>query len=915
MKERYPGIKPFSTDQQQQFFGRRKEIDELYRLIRFEDQVVLFGKSGLGKSSLLNAGVLPRIRQSGLFFPVRIRFNAWMEEAGQSPIEIATQIVSNLPVKSTGKANFLDQLDLAESPLWLALKRLQINESLNSFILIFDQFEELFSYPDSDIAAFKESLADLFSSSIPEAYQQRLESLESEGSAGWTDEEEELLEKPLNIKILIAIRSDRLHLLDQLSSHLPRILSTNYELLALSPTDARQALIGPASLEGAFAAEPFQYEPAAVETVIDYLQDRENRIEAIQLQLLCQAFEKKARDGNLQVLDTETIGNLDEIIANYYQDKIGTIHHEVDRLAARKLIEEGLVLDSEESQLRLSMHEGQIQGFFGVDRDLLQHLVNNHLLRAEPSPRGGYTYELCHDTLIAPVLEAKHLRISEEKLAREQQERARREKAESEHRKREAERRKLEAESKLRKRNARIALAGILLSLLAVTGFFIAYYQYKRAVDQAEIAGNERIRAVESAQSAEEARLRAETAKALADSLLEINVALRRDAEEGQAAAETASVLARRQANAMRLLAAQRQEDATNLRQLAVELEEQNGKVNSLNGQLQEQNTEIARQRDILKIAEDSLQESNRELRFAIKAQEAERLAKERAERQLAAETARKQADLNLLDSLIQRDQKGFFSIFKVNRVYNNLIRKGDIHVQSEDYESAIEEYSEAIGKRKTKTLGYIKRASAFISLGRESEAQKDVDRVIALGAARNKQESSLARYQAQLRRQKLAITPENLAESIKLYQNSVGDTKRAAANNVAYIKAKLGEDLEEALEQANYALERDSTEALFFDTRAYVHLRMGNLSSAMEDIRMAMSLDPTDGTFLVTEGLIFLEEGDKARFYENLELSLIAKQPYLLHLEMPDEKLFAPVLTERRFLDLLTRSIELANR
>ena len=829
MKERYPGIKPFSPEQQQQFFGRKKEIEELYRLIRFEDQVVLFGKSGLGKSSLLNAGIIPRITKEGHYFPIRIRFNAWTDGTDHNPSVIASEIIKSLTNGDHNQANFLDKLHAGDASIWHALKRLQIAEGANNFILIFDQFEELFSYPDGDIAAFKESLADLISPTVPEVYQQQLEVLENEGNEILSDREEELLEEPLKVKIVMAIRSDRLHLLDHLSSHLPRILSTNYELKALSPMDARLALTGPAALDGNFRVKPFEYEPAAVDNIINYLKDQENRIEAIQLQLLCQAFEKKAGQENLRVLGFDEIGDLDEIIANYYDDKIQTIEDPADRLAAQKLIEEGLVLESEESRMRLSMHEGQIQSFFGVSNDLLQHLVNNHLLRAEPSPRGGYTYELCHDTLVAPVLDAKHVRLIREKQVKEEREKARKEQEEAERRQREEERRKLEEESKLRKRNARIALGGILLSLLAISSFFIAYVQYTRAANQADIAEKESLRAVESAQLADEARARAEEAKGLADSLLTVNIELRRQAERGQAEAESASELAKRQANEMRLLADQREKDASDMRQLARALENQNEEINSLNEQLQIQNAQIANQRDNLKVAQDSLQQSLQELLLANRAKEAERLAKERAERQLAAETARKQAELNALDSLIRQDQKGIGSIFKGNRIYNNLIRKGDIHAQFEDYPSAIKEYSNAIKRKKSKTLGYVKRASAYLSLGQEEKAQEDMDRVIALGTSRNQNsQSSLARYQSQLRNQRSAITPESLNESIRLFEASVGKSKRVAANNIAYIKAKMGEDLDVALARINYALDRDSTEALFFDTRAYIYLRMG---------------------------------------------------------------------------------------
>ncbi len=76
-KYRYPGAQPFSTTQEDIFFGREHDIESLYRLIRLEPLVVLYAKSGLGKSSLLNAGVVPEVLKDGKYLPVNIRFNAY----------------------------------------------------------------------------------------------------------------------------------------------------------------------------------------------------------------------------------------------------------------------------------------------------------------------------------------------------------------------------------------------------------------------------------------------------------------------------------------------------------------------------------------------------------------------------------------------------------------------------------------------------------------------------------------------------------------------------------------------------------------------------------------------------------------------------------------------------------------------
>src|SRR5262249_10890674 len=58
----YPGMRPYSPDDADHFHGRGAEIDELIgRLRAGEREIYVIGPSGSGKSSLVAAGVLPRL--------------------------------------------------------------------------------------------------------------------------------------------------------------------------------------------------------------------------------------------------------------------------------------------------------------------------------------------------------------------------------------------------------------------------------------------------------------------------------------------------------------------------------------------------------------------------------------------------------------------------------------------------------------------------------------------------------------------------------------------------------------------------------------------------------------------------------------------------------------------------------------
>src|SRR5215470_9187906 len=72
--EPWLGLESYSESDAEVFYGREAETDELLRLLRREVLTVVFGPSGTGKTSLLKAGVFPRLREQ-YFLPVPIRLD------------------------------------------------------------------------------------------------------------------------------------------------------------------------------------------------------------------------------------------------------------------------------------------------------------------------------------------------------------------------------------------------------------------------------------------------------------------------------------------------------------------------------------------------------------------------------------------------------------------------------------------------------------------------------------------------------------------------------------------------------------------------------------------------------------------------------------------------------------------------
>ena len=408
---RYPGPKPFAANQSHLFYGRKREAQRLLGLMQNQQLTVLYGRSGYGKSSLLNAAVLPKMEKDG-YQVINVRLGAWTPQSTNTPLRGTVQAIAEDP--SNLEKTILDDLIQWDNSLWYYTKTYGINSGHNKLLFVFDQFEELFTYPGREIELYENSLAELLKTSLPQRYRDQLK------------QKNELLDHPqrsavfdrLDIKVVIAIRSNRFHLLERLSSALPNILQNTLELDALEREGARSAIIGPAGEEqGTYATPTFTYSKLVQDNILDFL-TQEGKIEGILLQMLCSYFErlilktpgKRAiQEEDLRrssTTDEEDEDGLELIVDQYYRDRIDDLPDEEED-TVKRFIEDNLVQRVGKGGMRLSMHQAQIKDRFGIEAEILNTLVGNGLLRTEPFLRGGVTYELTHDRLIAPVLKSK----------------------------------------------------------------------------------------------------------------------------------------------------------------------------------------------------------------------------------------------------------------------------------------------------------------------------------------------------------------------------------------------------------------------------------------------------------------------------------------------------------------------------
>ena len=329
---RYPGTRPFSGSHEDQarFFGREREGEQLYLRVLSVSLLLLFARSGLGKTSLLQASLFPRLRAKP-FLPVMVRLNV----AEESLVEAVARSFNE-----ACKAECLELPELRKDGLWELLSSALVwrGDLLLTPVLVFDQFEEVFTLRDKTFRdGLAEELGALATGVPPERLRPKRE-----------DAQEQSEEQP-DVKIVISLREDFVGALEEFTLAIPNLFHERLRLKPLTEEGARDAITKPAELvanegEEPFWAAPFSFEKPALDALIAYLEGGSKVIEPFTLQLLCRHAEAIAhsKGGKCEGLVSLSLAYFNEgkdfaqVLKNFYQGALGRVGADLGGWRARQ---------------------------------------------------------------------------------------------------------------------------------------------------------------------------------------------------------------------------------------------------------------------------------------------------------------------------------------------------------------------------------------------------------------------------------------------------------------------------------------------------------------------------------------------------------------------------------------------------
>lgn len=469
------GLASFTEETRAYFYGREDEVAELARRVQRKLLTVLFGQSGLGKTSILRAGLVPRLRGQG-YCPVYVRID-YSREAPE-PAEQIKQAIR----RATSDSGEWTQVGVAaeKESLWEFLHHRDdvLRDSSGRTLiplLIFDQFEEIFTLAQSDdfgrarAARFIEELADLVENRPPKALENLFESDESAA--------ERFDFARSDYRVLIALREDYLAPLESLKTSMPSIAQNRLRLAPMTGAQALTAVLRPGKkLVTEEVAE------AIVRFVAGGAEVANAEVEPSLLSLICRELnDARIAQGRKEISLDLLAGSHASILSNFYERALAD-----QPAAVRRIIEDDLLTASgfrenvaEESLVSRLTAAGAAPGTLAL-------LVNRRLLRVEER-LDIRRVELTHDVLCSVVKESRDLR--KEREAREATERLLNEQKE----------RELAARRSLVKAR-QVATICIVLAAIAVGAAIFAVFSGQRA-KRAEREAQETRAAAEQARS------------------------------------------------------------------------------------------------------------------------------------------------------------------------------------------------------------------------------------------------------------------------------------------------------------------------------------------------------------------------------------------------------------------------------
>ena len=402
----YRGIHPFRYGDRDLFFGRESTVRELLVHVLLSRLVILFGESGAGKSSLINAGLLPGLEKEDLHFEkIRIRpipDEPILIEKIQKGSERFDSIFQKSQLSTAGDDDRFTPYSLDEFQERIQERCSAKNQPVPArIVLIFDQFEELFTLfaphqfeNSNELGKLQEDIISCIARIVTSS--------------------------DLKTKALIVIREDFLGRLDVLAKRYPQVFDHRVRIGFFQRNEAERAILGPFEDQRKFVSRiDSDLAATIVKDLCGSMGDGSDcGVHPTQLQIICSQLWRiyAAKHEVITRKEYDAVGGVKGILEGFLQSELtglGSKSRTTAIKALRALVTDGGTRDvvSHDRLKLIAKKSGQAQKDFTT---VLDYLESRKLVYKTPQ-RNTFYYEIASEYLIPAIIkESQQLELLRE---------------------------------------------------------------------------------------------------------------------------------------------------------------------------------------------------------------------------------------------------------------------------------------------------------------------------------------------------------------------------------------------------------------------------------------------------------------------------------------------------------------------
>src|SRR5215510_5456113 len=346
----FVGLRPFTAAESILFFGRRQQTVELMEQLHRTHFIAVVGSSGCGKSSLIRAGLIPKLK-AGFLAEDRDQWRVAVMKPGDSPLRnLAVALLEAIPAGDDAE-HFVESIRTGGSQAILEKFSPAIALSDANLLLLVDQFEEIFRFGVESGKPEQRAEAEDFVSIM----------------LAWAEQRRE------PIYVVMTMRSDFLGDCDNFYG-LPEAMNrSQYLVPRLTRQQHQHAIEGPIRLFGASIS------PQLLDRLLNDVGDKSDQLPVMQHALMrtweeCQLEKNHEASSEVDIEHYEAVGGIKNALSKDAEAALNGLSDDELKIAER-MFQALTDTDARNRRVRRPAHLSEIEAITGADRETILKII------------------------------------------------------------------------------------------------------------------------------------------------------------------------------------------------------------------------------------------------------------------------------------------------------------------------------------------------------------------------------------------------------------------------------------------------------------------------------------------------------------------------------------------------------------